>query len=79
MLYKTSVPVRFDSETKARLEAISASTGLNVSDLVRFATMEYLKKTEEQGQIMIPLALREEPILYGKKTPAKAGKSHKPT
>ena len=69
MSIKKGIPVRFDNETRVRLERLAVGSGLTVSDLVRLATHQYLNAVEDKGQITIPLVMRETGSDYGKKRP----------
>ena len=57
MALNASIPVRISAETRARLEAISAQSGLSVSDLIRRAAEEFIDETAARGSLNIPVQI----------------------
>ncbi len=55
MALNTSVPVRFDKTQTERLRAISDQSRIPVSQLIRMAVDKFLDKSENSGQVEIPL------------------------
>ncbi len=49
----TPVPIRFDSQVRERLQAVSSDCGLSVSDLCRLAVEKLLTELETTGQITL--------------------------
>ena len=49
------VPIRFDSETDARLGRVSQRSGLTKADLIRRATEDFLNQIERTGEIKISI------------------------
>ncbi len=49
----TPVPIRFDTQVRERLQAVSADCGLSVSDLCRLAVEKLLTELETTGQITL--------------------------
>jgi len=64
MNLEKAVSVRFDRETRLRLERISEVSRLTIAHLIRHATLEFLDRAEERGKINIQTHLRENSPAY---------------
>jgi TRAP-type C4-dicarboxylate transport system substrate-binding protein len=65
MRMENSIPIRLSSEMRAALEEIAEQTNLNVSDLIRIACDEYIKKLQGSKKMEIPLLIKEDLAEYG--------------
>lgn len=54
MSLNRATSVRFDSDTLARLQAVSSESGIGLTKLVRIATARLLDEVEAKGELKIP-------------------------
>jgi hypothetical protein len=55
MAMRDSISIRFPNAVREDLEQIARSSGLTAADLIRLATVDYIRRAHEDGSLSIPL------------------------
>ena len=54
-MLRSSISVRFDEDTAARLRRVSQKSSLTETDLIRLAVLQFLQTAEQSGKIEVDL------------------------